>query len=137
MWEAVERAPGEYNMTYLDEIEALINKLGSYGIYTMVDNHNDVFARRMCGEGVPDFYAKNEDLVHTCDGTYIPYFANQYGECKSMSEWGHRIDENGNPVISDCQRNNFVKYFSSAEASSAFDNFYSNKNGIQDKFIDY
>ncbi len=28
MWEAVERAPGQYNMTYLDEVEGLINRLG-------------------------------------------------------------------------------------------------------------
>ena len=39
MWESVERAPGQYNETYLDEVEKLINKLGSRGIYTLVDGH--------------------------------------------------------------------------------------------------
>ena len=39
MWEAVERSPGVYNETYLDEVEALINKLGKKGIYTLVDGH--------------------------------------------------------------------------------------------------
>ena len=39
MWEAVETAPGVYNTTYLDAINDLINKIGSYGIYTMVDAH--------------------------------------------------------------------------------------------------
>lgn len=57
MWEAVERAPGVYNHTYLDEIENLINKLGEKGIYTMVDSHQDVFAKVVCGEGIPNFYA--------------------------------------------------------------------------------
>jgi endoglycosylceramidase len=28
MWEAVETAPGQYNDTYLDRVEELINKLG-------------------------------------------------------------------------------------------------------------
>ena len=28
MWEAVERSPGVYNLTYLEEINKLINKLG-------------------------------------------------------------------------------------------------------------
>lgn len=39
MWEAVERAPGVYNMTYLEEVNGLINKLGEKGIYTLVDAH--------------------------------------------------------------------------------------------------
>lgn len=56
MWEAVERAPGVYNQTYLEEVEKLINKLGARGIYTMVDAHQDVFARSICGEGMPTFY---------------------------------------------------------------------------------
>ena len=39
MWEAVEMAPGQYNQTYLDEVDELITKLGEAGIYTMVDAH--------------------------------------------------------------------------------------------------
>ena len=57
MWEAVERSPGVYDETYLDKVETLINKLGDAGIYTLVDAHQDVFARTICGEGMPDFYA--------------------------------------------------------------------------------
>lgn len=58
MWEAVETSAGQFNYTYLDEIEKLINKLGASGIYTMVDAHQDVFAKVVCGEGIPNFYAK-------------------------------------------------------------------------------
>lgn len=57
MWEAVERAPDTFNATYLDEVEALINRLGEKGIYTLVDAHQDVLARKICGEGMPNFYA--------------------------------------------------------------------------------
>jgi len=39
MWESVEVAPRQYNMTYLDEVDKLINKLGEKGIYTLVDAH--------------------------------------------------------------------------------------------------
>lgn len=39
MWEAVERSPGVFNETYLNEINNLITKLGNKGIYTMVDAH--------------------------------------------------------------------------------------------------
>jgi endoglycosylceramidase len=61
MWEAVEPTEdfyNQYNDTYLDEVETLINKMGEAGIYTLVDAHQDVLARVICGEGMPDFYAK-------------------------------------------------------------------------------
>lgn len=57
MWEAVERQPGVYDDAYLTKVESLINRLGAKGIYTLVDAHQDVFARSICGEGIPNFYA--------------------------------------------------------------------------------
>jgi endoglycosylceramidase len=39
MWEAVERSPGVYNTTYLDQVDKLITRLGNKGIYTMIDAH--------------------------------------------------------------------------------------------------
>ena len=62
MWEAVERERGVYDDDYLAKVTDLINKLGEKGIYTLVDAHQDVFARVMCGEGVPNFYA--QDAIH-------------------------------------------------------------------------
>jgi len=57
MWEAVETSPGVYNQSYLAEIDNLITKLGKKGIYTLVDAHQDVLTRLICGEGMPAFYA--------------------------------------------------------------------------------
>ena len=39
MWEAVETSEGVYDTDYLDQIESLVNTMGKYGIYTMIDNH--------------------------------------------------------------------------------------------------
>lgn len=39
MWEGVERTENVYDEVYLDRIEALINKMGQAGIYTLVDAH--------------------------------------------------------------------------------------------------
>jgi endoglycosylceramidase len=58
MWEAVEKQAGVYDDDYLDKVEVLINKLGQAGIYTLVDMHQDVWARSICGEGIPNFYAR-------------------------------------------------------------------------------
>ena len=102
MWEAVEREQGVYNDTYLDEIEVLINKLGQKGIYTLVDAHQDVFARRICGEGVPNFYATDDLLKDKCEGGFISWLAELTGICRSIKDYGHRYDSDGNPLIEDC-----------------------------------
>ena len=39
MWESVEKKAGEYDMDYLNKIDALINKFGEYGMAVIVDNH--------------------------------------------------------------------------------------------------
>lgn len=137
MWEAVERSPGVYNLTYLAEVEKLINRLGQKGIYTLVDAHQDVFARHICGEGVPDFYAADNVLDHTCKGGIIPYFASLLGLCKSIKDYGFRYDSNGDPLIEDCVKNNFALYYPSAESISGFQRLYDNIDGLQDKYVDY
>ena len=39
MWESVETAPGVYDYAYLDAVDALITKIGGYGMTVIVDNH--------------------------------------------------------------------------------------------------
>jgi len=112
MWEAVERTAGTYDDAYLDKVEIMINKLGDAGIYTLVDAHQDVFARSVCGEGMPDFYAK-ELLAHdsSCmnpflDKVFSPIL-NKLGVCWDIESAGFRKDENDDPLIEDCQTIDF------------------------------
>merc|ERR1719362_1435748 len=108
MWEAVEREPGVYDDDYLNKIEVLINEMGEAGIYTLVDAHQDVFARTMCGEGIPDFYAK--DLLHA-DDHCISWVADRalkgiyerLGVCLDFDDYNYTKDDNGDPLISECQ----------------------------------
>lgn len=146
MWEAVERLPGLYNETYLDEVEKLINALGAKGIYTLVDAHQDVGARYMCGQGFPNFYAKEvieaksgSDGIPYClssklDWLVKPMFQ-QVGLCQSIKDYGHRLDEDGNPLIKDCQKVPFVFYYTTTESQALFEALYHNELGLQDKFL--
>jgi hypothetical protein len=102
MWEAVERSPGVYNDTYLEEVNSLINRLGENGIYTLVDAHQDVFARKLCGEGFPDFYIPDDEINHKCSSNIISWVLELFGACKSIKDYGFRYDENGDPLIPDC-----------------------------------
>lgn len=135
MWEAVEREPGVYDQDYLNKVETLINKLGNRGIYTLVDAHQDVFARSICGEGMPTFYIENLD--HVCHGEDLPWAVVLYGKCQSMKDFNFKTDENGDPLISECNKNSFVRYYQTAESLSAFEMLYLNTNGLQDKFVAY
>lgn len=138
MWEAVERQPGVYDEAYLNEVEKLVNKLGARGIYTLVDAHQDVLARRICGEGFPDFYMTDDLLKTKCEGSPIANILDKLGLCKSIKSYNFRYDENGDPLIEDCQKNNFVMYYATAESTSAFERLWTNKpDGLQDKFMAY
>jgi hypothetical protein len=117
MWEGVERQPGVYDFKYLSKVNELITKMGKAGIYTMVDAHQDVFARSICGEGVPDFYAKEAIGDHaSCLGPLDAYLQPWYDKinwCGNMDSYGYAKDENGDFVISDCQKINFATYYTS------------------------
>lgn len=110
----------------------LINNLGAAGIYTLVDMHQDVFARSICGEGFPDFYAKEvvgEKPV--CISKWIdPMLQGLYskiGLCEPISSFNYTDDANGDPLISDCQKISFYKYYETSNSIVAFESLYKNK----------
>ena len=142
MWEAVERTEGTYDDVYLDKVEELVNKLGDAGIYTLVDAHQDVFARSMCGEGVPDFFAKqvladDSHCVNAFVDKILSPFYKMAGVCTDIESFGFRKDENGDPLIEDCQSRDFFSYYETKQSLASFDALFTNKNGLQDKFVSY
>merc|ERR1712051_205086 len=97
-------------------VETLINKLGDAGIYTLVDMHQDVFARTVCGEGFPDFYAQRmlKEDSH-CINSFMDWtlqkFYKKFGVCWDLDSAGFRKDENDDPLIEDCQTRDFYTYY--------------------------
>jgi hypothetical protein len=99
MWEAVETSPNQYNTTYLNRIESLINRLGQKGIYTLIDAHQDVLTRKFCREGIPTFYGQESLLSHSCYQGYLPIISEYVDICKSIEVYNFRYDKDGNPFI--------------------------------------
>mmetsp|Transcript_18571 Transcript_18571/g.33555 ORF Transcript_18571/g.33555 Transcript_18571/m.33555 type:complete len:527 (-) Transcript_18571:22-1602(-) len=135
MWQSVETAPQVYNTTYLEVMNDLIYRMGAAGIYTLVDAHQDLFARQFCGEGVPDFYAAN--ITATCDFTEFSKLLADKGVCKTMKSFDLEYDDQGFPTVESCLKYPFLSYYFTAEVAVAFANLYKNVNGIRDRFYDY
>ncbi|TNV80325.1 hypothetical protein FGO68_gene10517 [Halteria grandinella] len=135
MWQAVEVAPGVYNETYMDEMEALINKMGSYGIYSLVDGHQDAVSNNTCGEGFPNFYTQSAKSY--CDGGYIPWMMDYYGFCYSIRDFGYRFTPEGKPYVEDCRTKSFAEYYMTAESLDIMEQLYTNHSSLQNSYIAY
>lgn len=59
------------------------------------------------------------------------------GFCKSIDKYGLEKDEDGNPKIEDCQKNNFAMYYTTPESFTLFRSLYHNTSNLQDKFVSY
>lgn len=56
MWPGVEpKERGNYNYTYLGQIEKIVNNLAAEDIYTVLDFHQDIWHRKFCGEGTHSY----------------------------------------------------------------------------------
>ena len=132
MWEAVETAPGVYNDTYLDEMNELINKLGSRGIYSLVDAHQDAVSNFTCGEGYPTFYTN--PAKDKCEGGFIPWLVSELGACYSIKDYKYRTNADGLPYVEDCRNRAFWEYYMTAESLDFLEKLYS-PTTIQDLFV--
>jgi len=78
MYEAAEPVRGEYNEEYLAKYDRLVEEFSSRGFRIIVDNHQDVFSRRFCGDGYPDWMIpeKYRNLKRRADCSYweLRYF---------------------------------------------------------------
>jgi endoglycosylceramidase len=121
-WSALEPSPGVFNDTYLSSVMKLVNDLGSHGIYTILDFHQDVFSRKFCGNGFPDWAAitSNDSLPFALPVAIIP-----------------SDNTTGVPPLSVCQAVPFVGYYLSESVNEAFGNFYNNTLGVRDKFVNF
>ena len=62
MWPGVEPVKGNYNLSYLNVMKNIINKLNDNNIYVLIDFHQDVLSEYFCGEGIPDWILNNSNF---------------------------------------------------------------------------
>lgn len=91
---------------------------------------------------MPNFYARQVLEKHKfCFGPIADWFLvpilKNLGVCKTIADYGYRLDNDGNPLISDCNTHVFTEYYYTQESFSAFRSLYYNYEGMQDKFVDF
>jgi endoglycosylceramidase len=62
IWKALEPQPGVFNDSYLASIAATVSTLGSHGIVSLLDFHQDMYNEEFQGEGAPDWAVDDNGL---------------------------------------------------------------------------
>ncbi|CAL6028159.1 Conserved_hypothetical protein [Hexamita inflata] len=111
MWPGVMPQQDQVNFTYLNEAKKIIDMLGKYGIYTLVDMHQDVLSSYFCGEGVPDWAVPYERKG-------VPNFAKPIIPEMERDPVTHKI------AWETCLKTNFGVYYETALVGNMFECLY-------------
>ncbi|KAJ6256455.1 hypothetical protein Dda_8956 [Drechslerella dactyloides] len=126
-WAGVEPIRGEYNQTYLDITYGIIKKLQDNGIYTLVDQHQDVWAAQLCGHGAPLWFVKSHwvEPGHRMPAPQKAPFVN--------------LDANGVPTNEECGTigENWALSYLDYAVGNAFGRLYNNYDGLGDAWAAY
>jgi endoglycosylceramidase len=116
MWPGVEPEYNKYNTTYIDILHKIVKDSEKYGIYVILDFHQDLLARQFCGEGVPDWvFTKPLGFPLPIS---LPYKKNSMGVSSRK----------------DCDKHNWISYHFSFGASHGFQLLYTD---LSTKFADF
>ncbi|KAL4499285.1 hypothetical protein ABPG72_006871 [Tetrahymena utriculariae] len=112
MWPGVEPTKNYYNETYLTQLKWIVDTAGKYGIYTLLDMHQDLFSQKFCG----DEFDNETGLPIDCNfitgwGTYYfswdaaegfeKLYTNYEGRLDLMAQFWGKIAQTfkGNPYV--------------------------------------
>lgn len=62
-WDGVEPQPGVYDTQYLERVKETVELAWKYGMYTLLDMHQDLFSRKW-GDGAPLWATLDEGAAH-------------------------------------------------------------------------
>lgn len=110
MWTGANPSQGQFNETYLDQIELIVNKLGSRGIHVLLDMHQDVLSSEFClYDGAPQWV-----INKSTEGERFPH------------PW---------PMKGDCSSRGWMANTLSRAAAKAYQDIYDNKKGMLDDLV--
>ena len=119
MWPGLEPTRGKYNETYLQVMQHIVTLSAKYGIYVLLDMHQDAFSRMLCVEGLP---------------TWVVNTGNAKGFPEPLHEPFVPDPKTGMPSDEDCAKFLWSDYYFTEATSVAFQNLYNNTDGLLDSW---
>ncbi len=119
-WQGAEPTRGQYNMTYFNELKAIVEKSKSFNIYTLLDFHQDVLAPEFCGEGLPKWAVK------------VPNSTYKFPIPLQFSPF--QVDSEGIPLKSECNKIEWTHLHFTYAIGKAYQALYKNVDNIADSF---
>jgi len=120
MWPGLMPEADKFDEQYLSVIHQIVDTLNSHGISVLIDLHQDLGGRMLCGEGFPDWAVIPDAAKHPFPW---PIFNKEFDK-----------DEHGYPKIEECLQKSFAEYYLTEAVGAAFQALYDNTNGIRDQF---
>ncbi len=95
-WDGVEPQPGKYDIEYLAKVKEAIILAEKYGLYVMLDMHQDLFARKYA-DGAPDWATLDEGAYHPegCTMWYDAYLQSEAIIKAADNFWANKKAEDG------------------------------------------
>lgn len=95
-WHGVEPQPGVYDEVYLGRVREIVNIAGHYGIYIILDMHQDLFAQKF-SDGAPDWACLDDGLPHpdNCTIWYNAYLESEAVIRAADNFWANKPAEDG------------------------------------------
>ena len=114
LWAGVMPQPGQVNQTYLDSALRIVRTLAEFGVYTLIDMHQDSMGARFCGEGFPD-WAVRKALQKSGFNS-----SSTSSRFPAPFRWDMKIDPaTGWPSRQACASHDFSNYYVAEEATAA------------------
>ncbi|EPS39169.1 hypothetical protein H072_7086 [Dactylellina haptotyla CBS 200.50] len=123
-WAGVEPERGKYNETYLDVTRKIIQKFQDNGIYTMIDQHQDVWAAQICGHGAPLWFVKKDWVI---ESHRMPY----------PQKAPFAVNSQGVPSDADCNSIDWAVSYLDYAVGNAFGRLYNNFDNLGDAWAAY
>lgn len=123
MWPGVEPVRQQYNLTYMQQVDDIVNAAAEYGIYTILDMHQDALSEFFCGEGIPT-WAVIKPAKRTFPVPMADVYIDEYAEPK--------LHNAQLPTQQACKSHDWSKYYLSYDSAVAWESLYTNRNQTLD-----
>jgi len=121
-WVGFEPTKGKYEQAYLDKIMQIVQLCHEYGIYVLLDMHQDAYSEQFCGEGFPQWTVYPPVGPISLVGFPVPFKATPFTPDGSI------------PSDDQCNNFNWGDGYLTWALAKTFRDLYSNESGNLDAF---